>query len=219
MEYCIHNGKISILSWNGSLKCKNIANTQHYRLKAERCRTLASNSKKMKTIKELLDIVIASEDEPQISKAIDFHKGVPTLKNGVYRKLSPMLKVRYELLGKWLNATHGDWLDTEEMEILWSKNVADKRLSGIARSVRASMDNWEDHATGLFAPNRISIFAASDNGYEMICLIWFDGTEEPELWVYDCNGESRYKDLASYLQAYIDDDVSASEIKWKLADM
>lgn len=62
-------------------------------------------------------------------------------------------------------------------------------------------------------------FAASDNGYEMICLIWFDGTEEPELWVYDCNGESRYKDLAAYLQAYIDDDVSASEVKWKLADM
>ena len=55
--------------------------------------------------------------------------------------------------------------------------------------------------------------------YEMICLIWFDGTEEPELWVYDCNGESRYKDLAAYLQAYIDDDVSASEVKWKLADM
>lgn len=48
---------------------------------------------------------------------------------------------------------------------------------------------------------------------------WFDGTEEPELWVYDCNGESRYKDLASYLQAYIDDDVSASAVKWKLADM
>ena len=53
----------------------------------------------------------------------------------------------------------------------------------------------------------------------MICLIWFDGTEEPELWVYDCNGESRYKDLVSYLQAYIDDDVSASAVKWKLADM
>ena len=73
--------------------------------------------------------------------------------------------------------------------------------------------------TGLFALNRVSIFAASDNSYEMICLIWFDGTEEPELWVYDCNGESRYKDLASYLQAYIDDDVSTSAVKWKLADM
>ena len=94
-----------------------------------------------------------------------------------------------------------------------------KRMIVIVRDIKASKDYWEDHATGLFAPNRISIFAASDNGYEMICLIWFDGTEEPELWVYDCNGESRYKDLAAYLQAYIDDDVSASEVKWKLADM
>lgn len=173
----------------------------------------------MKTIKELLDIVIALESNSQISKAIDFHKGVPTLENGIYRKPSPMLKVRYELLGRWLNATHGDWLDVEEMESLWCESVADERLAGIVRSVRASMDNWEDHAAGLFALNRISIFAASDNGYEMICLIWFDGTEEPELWVYDCNGESRYKDLVSYLQAYIDDDVSASAVKWKLADM
>ena len=124
----------------------------------------------MKTIKELLDEVIDLEGKVQISQAIDFHKGVPT-------------------------------------------------LEGIVRDIKASKDYWEDHATGLFAPNRISIFAASDNGYEMICLIWFDGTEEPELWVYDCNGESRYKDLAAYLQAYIDDDVSASEVKWKLADM
>ena len=144
----------------------------------------------MKTIKELLDEVIDLEGKVQISQAIDFHKGVPTLEKGVYRNVSPMLKIRYGAFGKWINATHGDWLDY-----------------------------WEDHATGLFAPNRISIFAASDNGYEMICLIWFDGTEEPELWVYDCNGESRYKDLAAYLQAYIDDDVSASEVKWKLADM
>ncbi len=81
----------------------------------------------MKTIKELLDEVINLEGKVQISQAIDFHKGVPTLEKGVYR--------------------------------------------------------------------------------------------EPELWVYDCNGESRYKDLAAYLQAYIDDDVSASEVKWKLADM
>lgn len=54
----------------------------------------------MKTIKELLDIVITLEDNPQTSKVIDFHKGVPTLESGVYRKASPMLKVRYELFGK-----------------------------------------------------------------------------------------------------------------------
>ena len=49
----------------------------------------------MKTIKELLDIVITLEDNPQTSKVIDFHKGVPTLESGVYRKASPMLKGKY----------------------------------------------------------------------------------------------------------------------------
>ena len=33
----------------------------------------------MKTIKELLDEVIDLEGKVQISQAIDFHKGVPTL--------------------------------------------------------------------------------------------------------------------------------------------
>ena len=93
----------------------------------------------MKTIKELLDIVITLEDNPQTSKVIDFHKGVPTLESGVYRKASPMLKVRYELFGKWLNATHGDWLDTEEMESFWSEGADDERLAGIVRNVKASM--------------------------------------------------------------------------------
>lgn len=171
----------------------------------------------MNTIKELLDRVIASEDNPHISDPIGFQKGVPTLEKGVYRQASPMLKARYDSLGKWVNATHGDWLEQHEMESLWDND--DERLTRIARNVKASMENWENHATGLFTKNRISIFAASDNGYEMICLIWFDGIEEPELWVYDCNGESRYKDLACYLQAYIDDDVSACSVKWKLAEM
>ena len=68
----------------------------------------------MKTIKELLDEVIDLEGKVQISQAIDFHKGVPTLEKGVYRNVSPMLKIRYGAFGKWINATHGDWLDTKE---------------------------------------------------------------------------------------------------------
>ena len=98
----------------------------------------------MKPIKELLDIVIAMDDNPQISKAIDFHNGVPTLEKGVYRKASPMLKYRYELFGKWLNATHGDWLDTKEMESLLNTGVDDERLAGIIRNIKASMCNWEN---------------------------------------------------------------------------
>lgn len=54
-------------------------------------------------------------------------------------------------------------------------------------------------------------FAGSDYSYEMVFLLWLDSTVEPEVWVYDCNGESRYKDLNDYLNAYINDDVSACE--------
>ena len=54
----------------------------------------------MKTIKELLDEVIDLEGKVQISQAIDFHKGVPTLEKGVYRNVSPMLKIRYGAFGK-----------------------------------------------------------------------------------------------------------------------
>jgi len=114
----------------------------------------------MKTIKELLDEVIDLEGKVQISQAIDFHKGVPTLEKGVYRNVSPMLKIRYGAFGKWINATHGDWLDTKEMESPWNEDEKDERLIGIVRDIKASKDYWEDHATGLFAPNRISIFCS-----------------------------------------------------------
>ena len=172
------------------------------------------------TIEELLNITIASlEDDSEITETIDFSKGIPTLEKGTYRKVSPMLKVRYERLGGWIDATHGDWLDVKEMELFWNNETKEDRLAGIIQNVEASISNWEDHATGLFASNRISIFAASEATNETICLIWFDSTEEPELWVYDYNGESRYKDLASYLQAYINDDISACENKWKLAEI
>lgn len=43
------------------------------------------------------------------------------------------------------------------MESPWNEDEKDERLIGIVRDIKASKDYWEDHATGLFAPNRISI--------------------------------------------------------------
>ncbi len=42
--------------------------------------------------------------------------------------------------------------------------------------------------------------------------------ELPQLHFYEEN-DSWEEARIAYLQAYIDDDVSASEVKWKLADM
>ena len=146
------------------------------------------------TIEELLNTTVALlEGDSEMTEAIDFSKGVPTLEKGIYRNVSPMLEARYKKLGGWIDATRGDWFDVKEMELFWTNETEDDRLAGIIQNVKASINHWEDHAAGLFAPNRVSIFAASESTSEIICLVWFDSVEEPELWVYDCNGESRYK--------------------------
>jgi hypothetical protein len=83
---------------------------------------------------------------------------------------------------------------------------------------RGLEEGWPNAAPVLFRPQRLSLFAASDLNYESIYLLWLEFEDEPELWVYDANGESRYKDLAEYLKAYLNDDLSAAGRHWKLAE-
>ena len=45
-----------------------------------------------------------------------------------------------------------------------------------------------------------------------------DGASEPEVWAYDSNGEARYADLDAYLRAALNDDLSAYDKRWRLAE-
>ena len=138
---------------------------------------------------------------------------VPTLEPGVYRKASPMLMSRFQMLGYWKNATHGDWLSLTEMESLWANNDS-SYIENIKEQIVAVSENWANDACALFKKNRITIYAAEGNGYERIYIVWFDEVEEPELWVYDTNGMARYKNLLCYLKAYLNDDLSAYNNSW-----
>ena len=142
---------------------------------------------------------------------------VPTLQPEFYRSASPMLKERFSNFGHWENATHGDWLSIDEMKELW-KDKTSSYMENIRSSIKACAEEWPNDAAGLFKDNRISVFAADENGYERIYLIWFDEVEEPEVWVYDCNGRARYMNLAFYLQAYLEDDLSAYDEHCLLED-
>jgi hypothetical protein len=133
---------------------------------------------------------------------------IPTLENNYYRDISPMLKERYSILSYWRNATHGNWLSIEEMKMLWL-NHSTPYINQLKNQIKAFSENWSNDASSLFKDNRISVFAIDDNGNEHIYLIWFDDVEEPELWVYDSNGMARYKNLKTYLEAYLSDDLSA----------
>lgn len=143
--------------------------------------------------------------------------GVPTLAKGVYKPFSPQLKARFEHIGRWEFATHGDWLGLDDMERLWTPELQDEWTTRIHLTRVASEENWENDAAALFRPDRLSLFAGDDNGYERIYLLWLDWTEEPELWAYDANGELRFVDLNEYLTAYVTSDTLHYSRPWKLA--
>lgn len=104
------------------------------------------------------------------------------------------------------------------MEALWKDSIDEEFLDRVRSQRVGGERGWANEASALFRPERLSLFACSDLTNEKIYLLWLDFEDEPELWVYDSNGESRYQDLAEYLNAYLVDDVSAPERRWKLSE-
>ncbi|WP_200912550.1 hypothetical protein [Sphingomonas sp. Leaf242] len=139
---------------------------------------------------------------------------VPTLAKGVCRPVSPMLRARFQAFGRWRLATHGHWLSSADMVALWDE-PADPLLREIREMREAAEENWPNDASALFRPERLSLFAGNDVSNDKIYLLWLDCADEPELWVYDSNGEGRYSDLAAYLTAYLCDDLTAFERSWR----
>ena len=152
---------------------------------------------------------------PEPEGATPLGQGVPTLKTGVYREFSPMLRKRFELHGRWERATHATWLSLDDMESLWQERAENHLRAAFKIQAAALKEDWPNHATGLFKEERLSLFAVSDLNSESMVLLWLDFEPEPEVWVYDANGESRYKNLEVYLDSYLADDVSAARRSWR----
>jgi len=141
--------------------------------------------------------------------------GVPTLKPGIRRKFSPMLRKRFEEYGRWERATHATWLSLDDMASLWEEAPADPLRAEYKLQYEAAKADWPNHATALFRDDRLTLFAVSDLDNESVVLLWLDFEPEPEVWVYDANGESRFRNLEDYLDAYLGDEVSAARRTWR----
>lgn len=170
-------------------------------------------------IKNKIEKVVEELKDDSIIHPKEDHKNkIPTLKIGVYREISPMLLERFNFLGAWEDSTHGDWLSISEMEVLWldDDKILNERIKEIKNNLLSISNNWENDATAIFKNSRLSVFAASAYTNERIYLIWLDEIIEPEIWVYDTNGFSRFRDLELYLDSYINDDVENNH-EWILA--
>ncbi len=166
------------------------------------------------------DIESTDGETAQIDKQISQISAIPTLEQDVMKEFSPMMKKRFSMFNGWESSTHGDWLSLEEMQKLWlSSEMLDDRLKRIAHNQKSAEQEWGNDAASLFKPSRLSLFAASQDTYERIYLVWFDCQNEPELWVYDVNGSARYLNLEEYLKAFLDDTQDAYDNKWILGEL
>jgi len=163
------------------------------------------------SIKSKLKLIIKELKEESTIHPKEEKEQIPTFEKGIYKKFSPMLKERFDILGAWEDSTHGDWLSLSEMENLWDENITDDRLRDIKINLISNQNNWDNDALSLFKNNRISVFAASAYTNERVFIVWLDAVIEPELWVYDTNGFSMFQNLEKYFDAYIDDEVVTTE--------
>jgi hypothetical protein len=122
--------------------------------------------------------------------------GIPTLEIGNYKRVTPMLKARFEYAGSWEMALGSQsLLSICEMERLWH----DKELISI---VKARAEYWRHSPVALYAWDKISVVALGTD--EETYLIWPD-TEGQEPMVYSYLGQigQPFQNLKELFEVYL----------------
>ena len=138
-----------------------------------------------------------------------FEQGIPTLKRGVYRPPTSMIKARFQFAGTWTNAGAGHtWLSVSGMKAAWD----DKKILG---RIDIRQKYWQASVLQRFEWGRVSLFGIETDEYEETYLVWSaDESREPEVYVYSGHQEDRYRNLREYLEYLLESDpVKAAETK------
>ncbi|MEM7477843.1 MAG: hypothetical protein AAF483_22890 [Planctomycetota bacterium] len=121
-------------------------------------------------------------------------KNLPTLEQGTRRLISPMLKERFAFCGRWRR--FGEiWLSAEQMETVC-------RNRQFKRNFRIQKEEWENSAPAIIPPNRLTVYSVSshDDG-DYTYLVWPERQNgEPQLWRYQSQSETQFKNLQEFLE-------------------
>jgi len=130
---------------------------------------------------------VVGEPEP-------FDRGIPTLREGVHRPVTPMLAARFAYAGTWTQSLQ-TWLGIADMERAHVDSV-------VGEHIASHREHWEGSAPARFPSERLSLFGLVDEQPEdQTYLVWPPGDgPEPELWTYAGHHEQRFPDLRHYLR-------------------
>lgn len=137
----------------------------------------------------------ASEFPQKIRPASPITKGIPTLKRGVHRRPTPMIRQRFEFCGAWKGAFIGlEWLSVSGMR-------SALRNKEIMHQIRGRRDYCEGSAPAIYDWDSLSLFAVDRLDKDEIYLVWDeDERKEPKVVWYFAQSESEFANLKEYLE-------------------
>lgn len=95
-----------------------------------------------------------------------------------FRKLSPMLKLRFEYASSWKNANlDQDWLSLKEISDIYNNDIAKEWIS-------LRKENWSKTPPESISASHCTLFALNPYEPEEAYLVWVEGNIEPQVWRY-----------------------------------
>ena len=121
---------------------------------------------------------------------------LPTFDKSKSRKLTPMLKARFEY-ASIIKSGQDIWLDPNQMAL----SMADDELNLYHTSLR---EHWENSAPMRFKDKDLTLFGITDGCPEdRVYLVWKNEGKEPEVWGYFGFDENKYKNLEKFFESQV----------------
>ena len=121
---------------------------------------------------------------------------LPTFDKSKSRKLTPMLKARFEYAST-IKSGQDIWLDPNQMAL----SMADDELNLYHTSLR---EHWENSAPMRFKDKDLTLFGITDGCPEYrVYLVWKNEGKEPELWSYMGMEVLEFKNLEKFFESQV----------------
>lgn len=147
---------------------------------------------KIKKFNEILAVEMECFQKIKKPEDIAKFKGIPSLKAGVYKHFTKMLKDRFFFASTWEDAAfYEKWLSLSEMESVWSK----KKLR---TNYETRLKYWDDTILGTYKMEDITLFSSFQYGSNECYLLW---SKKGEPKVVQCNNteELIFKNFNDFL--------------------
>jgi hypothetical protein len=119
--------------------------------------------------------------------------------SGKSRRLSPMLKERFEFCGRWNNANlDQDWLSTSDIDDIGNDATAQEWIA-------LRIENWDHCPPANVSKDDVAIFGFNPYEPEETYVVWREGHIEPEIWRFFGADYKVFSDLTRFLEYLLGD--------------